>query len=162
MQIPQNYPQNLPLQNPTGFDERPKACYTDYNDTERVRNVRRIIACLLICAAVLLCFAGCGSDDNSKIVGKWQATKVKLKGETINFTELESEGKEFSFDFREDGSCKAVLGGVENNGSYTFNQTTVDVMYGNKEEKLKYDRGVLTLTFYYNNEATSYMFTKIE
>ena len=35
-------------------------------------------------------------------------------------------------------------------------------MYGNKEEKLKYDRGVLTLTFYYNNEATSYMFTKIE
>ena len=127
--------QNLPLQNPTGFDERPKACYTDYNDTERVRNVRRIIACLLICAAVLLCFAGCGSDDNSKIVGKWQATKVKLKGETINFSELESEGKEFSFDF---------------------------IMYGNKEEKLKYDRGVLTLTFYYNNEATSYMFTKIE
>ena len=139
MQIPQNYPQNLPLQNPTGFDERPKACYTDYNDTERVRNVRRIIACLLICAAVLLCFAGC-----------------------INFSELESEGKEFSFDFKEDGSCKAVLGGVENNGSYTFNQTTVDIMYGNKEEKLKYDRGVLTLTFYYNNEATSYLFTKIE
>ena len=90
--------------------------------------MRRIIACLLICAA----FAGCGSGENSKIVGKWQATKVKLKGETINFSELESEGKEFSFDFREDGSCKAVLGGVENNGSYTFNQTTVDIMYGNK------------------------------
>jgi hypothetical protein len=35
-------------------------------------------------------------------------------------------------------------------------------MYGGREEKLKYDRGVLTLTFYYNNEPTSYMFTKIE
>ena len=148
--------------NQTIFDERPKPCYTDYISTERVTNVRKIIACILVCAAAVLCFAGCGSGENSKIVGKWQATKVKLNGETISFSQLDADGKEFSFDFREDGSCKAVLGGIENNGSYTFNQTTVDIMYGGREEKLKYDRGVLTLTFYYNNEPTSYMFTKIE
>ena len=124
--------------------------------------MRKIIACFLICAAVILCFAGCGSGDNSKIVGKWEATKVKLNGEAINFSELETENKEFSFEFREDGSCRAVLGGIENNGSYTFNHTSVDIVYGGKEEKLRYDSGVLTLTFYYNNETTSYMFTKVE
>ena len=124
--------------------------------------MRKLIACFLICVTAALCFAGCGSDDNSKIVGKWEATKVKLNGETISFAELETDNKEFSFEFRDDGSCKAVLGGVENNGSYTFNHTSVDITYGGKEEKLRYDSGVLTLTFYYNNETTSYMFTKVE
>ena len=122
----------------------------------------RICAFLMALTCVLVLLAGCGDNKNAPIVGRWQATKVKLNGETIAFSELDCNDKEFSFNFKEDGSCHAVLAGVANEGKYIFNNTSVDIVYGGKEEKLRYDSGVLTLTFYYNNETTSYMFTKVE
>ena len=53
-----------------------------------------------------------------------------------------------------------MIGGVSNEGSYTFNKTSVDIEYGGKSQKLAYDKGILTLSLNYNNEVTSYMFTK--
>ncbi|MBR1483117.1 MAG: hypothetical protein IJ598_09155 [Ruminococcus sp.] len=120
------------------------------------------IAALLLCMAMAFLICGCSKEENSEIVGHWEATKVNINGETVSFAELDAEDAEFSFDFREDGSCRAVIAGIENNGTYTFNHTAVDISYGGKEEKLRYDDGVLTLTFYYNNEKTSYMFSKME
>lgn len=111
---------------------------------------------------LILLLAGCGNEKNAAIAGRWEATKANIHGETISFAELDTDSGDFCFEFREDGSCTAVLGGVKNEGTYTFNATTVDILYGNKEEKLSYDQGVLTMTFYYNNEKTSYMFTKVE
>ena len=55
-----------------------------------------------------------------------------------------------------------MLAGVPNEGTYSFNTTSVDISYGGKNEKLSYDSGVLTLCFNYNNEKTQYMFTKVQ
>ena len=122
----------------------------------------RVCALLIALTCVLMLLAGCGENKNAPVVGKWQATKVNLNGETISFSELDASGKEFSFEFKEDGSCRAVLAGIANEGTYTFNTTSVDIVYGGKNEKLSYDNGVLTLCFNYNNEKTQYMFTKVE
>ena len=117
---------------------------------------------ILLVFGVLVVLSGCSSDNNSVIVGTWEATKANINGETIQFTELETDNKDFRFIFNSNGSCKAIIAGVPNEGTYTFNETSVDILYGGKSEKLLYDEGVLTLNFYYNNEKTSYMFTKIE
>ena len=98
----------------------------------------RICAFLTALTCVLVLLAGCGDDKNAPIVGRWQATKVKLNGETISFAELDCSDKEFSFNFKE------------------------DIVYGGKTEKLSYDSSVLTLCFNYNNEKTQYLFTRVE
>ena len=36
----------------------------------------------------------------------------------------------------------------------------MDIDYGGKSEKLLYSDGMLTMNFNYNNETTSFMFTK--
>ena len=53
------------------------------------------------------------------------------------------------------------IGGVQNDGTYTFNETSVDVQYGGKSQKLSFDAGILTLKLTYHNQTTSYMFTKV-
>ena len=122
----------------------------------------RVCAFLVTLSCLLLLLAGCGENKNAPIIGKWEATKVNLNGETISFSELGATDKEFSFEFKEDGTCRAVLAGVPNEGTYSFNTTSVDISYGGKNEKLSYDSGVLTLCFNYNNEKTQYMFTKVQ
>ncbi len=120
-------------------------------------------ASLLLCALFLLgVLSGCGGGENSAIVGKWTATSARINGETIMFSELNTEDREFSFTFESNGSCTAVLAGISNSGSYTFNKTSVDITYGGKTEKLLYSNGVLTLKFHYNNEDTAFMFTKVQ
>ena len=121
-----------------------------------------VSALILLVFGMLAVLTGCSSEDNSVIVGTWEATKANIHGETIQFSELETENKDFRFVFNSNGSCTAVIAGVSNEGTYTFNKTSVDILYGGKSEKLLYDEGVLTLNFYYNNEKTSYMFTKME
>ena len=122
----------------------------------------RVCSFLLVILCALLMLTGCGDDKNAPVVGKWEATKVNLNGETISFADLGATDKEFSFEFKEDGTCRAVLAGVPNEGTYTFNTTSVDISYGGKTEKLSYDNGVLTLCFNYNNDKTLYMFSKIQ
>lgn len=121
-----------------------------------------VSALILLVFGMLAALTGCSSEDNSAIVGTWEATKANIHGETIQFSELETENKDFRFVFNSNGSCTAVIAGVSNEGTYTFNKTSVDILYGGKSEKLLYDEGVLTLNFDYNNEKTSYMFTKME
>ena len=121
-----------------------------------------VSALILLVFGMLVVLSGCSSDKHSVIVGTWEATKANINGETIQFSELDTENKDFRFIFNNNGSCKAIIAGVPNEGTYTFNETSVDILYGGKSEKLLYDEGVLTLNFYYNNEKTSYMFTKVE
>ena len=53
------------------------------------------------------------------------------------------------------------FGGVINDGTYTFHETSVDIQYGGKSQKLSYDHGILTLKLDYNDQTTAYMFTKV-
>ena len=123
---------------------------------------------LLLTAAML---TGCSGEDNSEIVGEWKPSTVSINGTTISYSDLDTKGKDFSFNFYPDGKCKIIIGGftvsddgsrlVSNDGSYHFHQTSVDIQYGGKSQKLSYDHGILTLKLDYNGQTTAYMFTKV-
>lgn len=119
-------------------------------------------AALALCLAFgLLMLSGCGGDEkNSKIAGKWVPATATINGETVQFSELNTDSDSFGFVFEPNGSCEVTIAGTKNNGSYTFNETSVDIEYGGKSEKLRYSEGMLTLNFNYNNETTSFVFTK--
>lgn len=118
-----------------------------------------VVFIILISAAVML--SGCSDENNSEIVGEWTPSTVSIGGSTISYSELQTEDKEFVLKFYDDGKCSIVIGGISNEGTYTFNNTSVDIEYSGKTQKLAYDRGILTLSLNYNNEVTSYMFTKV-
>ena len=120
------------------------------------------ISALVLCAVLCLCvFAGCSDDNNSEIVGKWVPTTVTIGSSTVPYSDLVKEGREFSLTFESNGKCKIILGGIENEGEFTFNETSVDINYSGQSMKLDYNRGVLTLNLNYNNETTSYLFSKV-
>ena len=110
--------------------------------------------------AAMLTLAGCGENKNSAIVGEWIPATATINGETVQFSELNADVDNFGFVFKENGSCEITIAGTKNNGTYTFNETSVDIDYGGKSEKLLYSDGMLTMNFNYNNETTSFMFTK--
>lgn len=120
------------------------------------------ISALMLCVVLGMCvFAGCSDDNNSEIVGKWVPTTVTIGSSTVPYSDLVKEGREFILTFESNGKCKIILGGIENEGEFTFNETSVDVKYGGQSMKLDYNQGILTLTLNYNNESTSYMFSKV-
>ena len=117
-------------------------------------------AAALMIMLTLLFASGCGENKNSEIVGEWVPATANINGETIKFSELNTDNNNFGFVFEENGSCEVTIAGTKNNGSYVFNDTSVDIEYGGKTERLAYSDGMLTLYFNYNNESTSFMFTK--
>lgn len=117
-------------------------------------------AAALTIMLTLLFASGCGENKNSEIVGEWVPATANINGETIKFSELNTDSNNFGFVFEENGSCEVTIAGTKNSGSYVFNDTSVDIEYGGKTERLAYSDGMLTLYFNYNNESTSFMFTK--
>lgn len=117
-------------------------------------------AAALTIMLTLLFASGCSENKNSEIVGEWVPATANINGETIKFSELNTDSNNFGFVFEENGSCEVTIAGTKNNGSYVFNDTSVDIEYGGKTERLAYSDGMLTLYFNYNNESTSFMFTK--
>lgn len=114
-----------------------------------------------VCVFASLSLTGCGNSENSAIVGEWTPATVSIHGTTISYSDLDTEGREFAIHFYPDGKCKMIIGGISNEGTYTFNETSVDIQYAGKSQRLSYDRGILTLKLDYNNQTTSYMFTKV-
>lgn len=128
-----------------------------------VLDMRKRIASILLCMVIVLGItAGCSEDNNAEIVGKWVPSTVSLGGTTVSYSDIAKEDKEFSMTFESSGNCVIVLGGIRNEGTFVFNETSVDVTYGSQSMKLNYSQGILTLTLNYNNESTSYMFTKVQ
>ena len=124
------------------------------------RSIAAILAAFF-CVLFAPALSGCSNADNSAVVGEWTPSTVSINGTTISYSELDTENKDFGFHFYPDGNCKITIGGIQNDGTYTFNETSLDVHYGGKEQKLSYEGGVLTLKLSYNNQTTSYMFTKV-
>ena len=118
-----------------------------------------VLVCLSVCAALI--FSGCSDDNNAPVVGEWMPSTVSIGGTTVSYNDLDTKGRDFGFVFNSDGSCKITIGGIRNDGTYTFNETSVDLQYGGKTQKLSYDEGILTLKLTYHDQTTSYMFTKV-
>lgn len=124
--------------------------------------MKRTVSAIMMIAVftALLMLAGCGENNNEEIVGEWVPATASINGETIQFSELNTDAENFGFVFEANGSCEITIAGTKNSGKYTFNETSVDIDYGGKSEKLSYSEGMLTMDFNYNNETTSFMFTK--
>ncbi len=119
-------------------------------------------AAIILCAFfMIIMFNGCGADKNSEIVGKWVPTTASLNGSTVQYRELGIDEDQFSFTFESDGKCSATLAGIEGEGTYVFNETSVDVVINDETQRLNYDNGNLTLTLNYDNNTTSFTFTKV-
>lgn len=118
-----------------------------------------ILSIFCLVTAVLL--SGCGGTDNSDLIGEWKPSTVSIGGTTISYSDLDTEDKDFSITFFANGKCRVVIGGISNDGTYTFHETSVDIQYGGKSQKLSYDNGILTLKLDYHNTTTAYMFTKV-
>ena len=82
--------------------------------------------------------------------------------ESVNalLDELGIEKEKFGFVFTDDGKCTATLAGINDESSYTFNGTSVDIQINGEDYKLDYERGNLTLSLNYGGEYTSFTFTK--
>ena len=124
--------------------------------------MKKTLSIIMIIAVITALFtlAGCGENKNSAIVGEWIPASATINGETVQFAELDVDVDKFGFVFNDNGSCEITIDNTKNNGTYSYNETSVDIDYGGKSEKLIYSDGMLTMNFNYNNETTSFMFTK--
>lgn len=110
---------------------------------------------------ILFAFSGCTGKENSEIVGSWVPATAKIGGTTVNYSTLELEDGKFALEFFENGKCVITLAGIDNDGTYTFNGTSVDIITGKDERKLDYSNGTLTLNLEYdNNNSMQLTFTK--
>lgn len=122
--------------------------------------IKKTVALIISAFVILTLFVGCGKNTDSEIVGKWTPSTVTLNGQKITYKTLDLKEDDFEFNFTNDGKCTATLAGIDSNGTYTFNGTSVDVNFGNETQKLDYQNGNLTLAFNYDNALTMFTFIK--
>ncbi len=124
--------------------------------------IKKTVLLLIGIMIALLTLAGCSDSGNSEIIGSWVPTTATIGGTTVNYSTLELEEGNFGLEFYEDGRCVITLAGIDKEGTYTFNGTSVDVITGNDERKLDYSAGTITLYIDYdNNNSMQLTFTKV-
>ena len=121
-----------------------------------------VISAVIMCIiAVFIALSGCGNNRNSEIEGEWVPTTAYLNGVTVQYSELGIEKDQFGFGFNSDGTCVATRAGVTEKGSFVLNESSIDVNFGGAPERLDYDGKNIKLNYTYNNETTSFIFTKL-
>ena len=118
------------------------------------------LLCSLIC--ILFLFVGCGDNKNAEIVGEWVPITATLNGETVQYGELGLDDSQFGLVFNSNGTCKTTLAGISNEGTYVFNETSIDVVINENHHKLDYEKGVITYSLDYYSNSMSLTFTKVK
>lgn len=86
---------------------------------------------------LLLCLTGCGANRDPKYIGKWEATEMKVNGESINnFVGVPISGL-FRFEIGDDGNVKWVSG-VDNKIIQNANSDTVISWKETEENKITF------------------------
>lgn len=122
--------------------------------------LKRVFALVLVIMTAAFVLTGCGDNANAEIAGKWIPTAANLNGENVRYSDLNLEDGYFSLEFSESGTCKATIAGVEGEGKYTFNNSSVDVRIDSEEYKIDYSNNTLTLTLNYGSNKSSFSFVK--
>lgn len=115
---------------------------------------------LFVIVTMALMMSGCGDNYNSEIAGKWIPTSANLNGKSVKYSDLNLEDGYFSLEFSESGHCRATIAGVEGEGDYTFNNTSVDIKIDGEEYKIDYSNNTLTLSLNYGGTKSSFGFVK--
>ncbi len=116
------------------------------------------LLCGIIC--MLMVFVGCGDDKNAEIVGEWVPVTATLNGETVQYSELGLDNNQFGLIFNSNGTCTTTLAGISNDGTYSFNETSIDVVVNENHHKLSYEKGTITFSLDYYSNDMSLTFTK--
>ena len=116
--------------------------------------------CSIIC--IFTVFVGCGNDKNAEIVGEWVPVTATLNGTTVQYSELGLEGNQFGLIFYNNGTCISTLAGISNEGTYTFNETSIDLIVNEDHHKLNYEKGTITFSLDYFSNSMSLTFTKVK
>lgn len=118
------------------------------------------LLCFIIC--ILTIFVGCGDDKNAEIAGEWVPVTATLNGETVQYGELGLEDNQFGLVFNSNGTCTTTLAGISSDGTYTFNETSIDVIINEDHHKLNYEKGIITYSLDYYSNSMSLTFTKVK
>lgn len=125
--------------------------------------MRKQITAFLLCTCLFfIALVGCSDSKNSALVGDWTPSSVSLNGKTMQYKDLGLDDGQFIFSFKSDGKCTATLAGITGEGTYTFNDTSVDVEINGDTQKLDYTDGSLTLTLDYSGITSSFTFVKVQ
>lgn len=113
--------------------------------------MRRIIILTITALLTMLALYGCSDDKNAEIIGKWTPTTAVINGTTVQYSSLELDNDSFELCFLEDGKCSITSVGITEEGTYVFNDTSIDVTLKTSSLKLDYSNSTITLTL--NNET---------
>lgn len=118
-------------------------------------------AVIMFCVSmILLISAGCGTDKNSEIIGDWVPSTATINGTTVNYSQLGIDEDQFYLSFSSNDTCTVTLTGISHNCTYKFNDTSIDIIINNEEQKLGYEAGIIIYSLDYDNNPMQISFTK--
>ncbi len=124
--------------------------------------IKKTLALLCSILCILTVFIGCSDDKNAEIVGDWVPVTATLNGATVKYSELGLDDSQFGLTFNSNGTCTATLAGISDEGTYTFNETSIDVVINEDHHKLDYEKGSITFSLDYYSNSMSLTFTKVK
>lgn len=126
--------------------------------------IRIFIASLLSFCCMLsgLLLLNCINQKNDILVGDWSPTTVEIQGKTMKYSDLGVNNSLFDLYFTQDGRCSVTIGGIENNGIYFLNKSSVDIELNDKNQKLCFQKRTLTMSLNYGNADTLITFVRTE
>lgn len=122
-----------------------------------IKRVAIILSCFF---AFSLFLVGCGNNKNKEIVGDWVPATATINGTTVHYSSLGLDDNQFFLTFKSDGTCTVILTGISHNCTYTFNDTSIDIILNKEEHKLGYEAGIITYSLNYENNPMQICFTK--
>ena len=118
-------------------------------------------AVVLICTfSIIFILAGCGDNKNSEIVGDWVPSTATINGTSVHYSSLGLEDDQFHLSFDSNGKCTVILTGITHDCTYTFNDTSIDIIINNEKHKLGYEAGIITYNLDYENNSMQICFTR--
>lgn len=123
----------------------------------KIFNVSLFSICSMLAGIMLL---NCANKKNDILVGDWSPTVVEIHGTKMKYSDLGINNSLFDLYFTKDGRCSVTIGGIETDGIYFLNRTAVDIELNDKNEKLWFQSGTLTMSLDYGNSDTLITFVR--
>lgn len=122
-----------------------------------------IVSLLLVCSMLSgILLINCANKKNDILVGDWSPTTVEIQGKIMKYSDLGVNNSLFDLYFTKDGRCSVTIGGIETDGIYFLNKSSVDIELNDKNQKLCFQRRTLTMSLNYGNADALITFVRTE
>lgn len=121
--------------------------------------MKRTLSTVLALLLCILALAGCGKDEKEKILGTWNATKVKVEDTEVEMSafleELGDPSMRMKLTFSEDGTAKCNIMGdktdgiweVNEDGTYTLSDENGEMQVSIEDQELILDYAEIQFVF---------------